>query len=126
MGIEEDLPEEVRNLPTLPPNDSTPYSNPYDKSLYVEVKTIPCRRCDGTQTDPDGAYPCLLCHGKGEEPSPDGVKRFCFVHTGTELVCIGKRHVSWEDGQGFDHEGFLEVRGCPICRIAAYSETSIA
>lgn len=120
------LPEEVKDLPTFPPDDGTPYSSPYDKSLYVEVRTIPCRRCGGDGTDPDGAYPCLLCHGVGEEPSPDGVKRFCFVHPDKELVRIGKRHVSWEDGQGFDHEGFLEVRGCPICRIAAHSETGLA
>jgi len=120
------LPEEARNLPIFPPSNGTPYSSPYDKSLYIEVKTMTCRRCSGNKSDPDGDYPCLLCHGTGLESCPDGVKRFCFMHTDKELVRIGRRRVSWEGSMGFDREGFLEVRGCPICKIAAYSETSLA
>ncbi len=123
---DECLPEEARNLPTFPPHDGTPYSSPYDKALYIEVSIISCRRCGGTKTDPGGEYPCLLCHGTGEERSPDGVKRFCSRHPDKELVRIGKRRVSWEDGQGFDHEGFLEVKGCSTCKIAAHSETGVA
>lgn len=121
-----DYPEEVEKLKTFPPKDGTPYSSPYDKTLYIEVGEILCRRCQGEKTDPDGDYPCLLCKGSGSEPSPNGVKRFCARHPDLELVRIGKRHVSWEDGQGFDHEGYLEVRGCPTCKIAAHSETSLA
>ena len=122
----DDYPEGVKNLKTFPPSDGSPYASPYDKALYIEVKEVQCQRCGGKKTDPDGDYSCLLCHGIGSRPSPDGLKRFCYIHTDLELVGIGKRHVSWEDGQGFDHKGYLEVRGCPVCKIAAHSETNLA
>lgn len=124
--MSEDLPEEAKKLPTYPPDKGTPYASPYDKSLYIEIRSIQCRRCKGGGTDPDGPYPCLLCKGSKAERNPDGIKRYCSKHPDRELVGIGKRFVTWEDSQGFDHSGYLEVKGCSICKIPAHSETDLA
>lgn len=118
------LPEAVRDMPVFPARFNNPYANPFDESLSIKVDSITCRRCKGVKTDPDGEYDCLLCHGSGEEESP--AKWFCSAHPDTELVMIGTRYVEWEDGQGFDNNGHLEVKGCPICKVPAHSETTIA
>ena len=108
------LPEEARKLPTLNVGELD------IKELYNKIEGTECRRCHGSKVDPDGAYPCLLCHGKGIEKFIDGITiRVCSKHTDKELVGVGKRYVTWEDGQGFDHEGYMEVKGCPICKVPA-------
>lgn len=99
-----------------------PITNNLDREdLYTVVKGDTCRRCKGSGIDPDGEYKCLLCHGEKIEKWGTGAVMFCATHPDKELVYIGKRFVTWEDGQGFDHSGHLGVKGCPICRIAAYS-----
>ncbi len=113
---EHDLPEEARKLPTL-----EIHSDINIKELYEIIEGSRCRRCNGTTIDPDGKYSCLLCRGTGIEKYKDGVIRVCREHRGEELVGIGKRHVSWEDGMGFDHSGFLEVKGCPVCKVPVLS-----
>jgi len=113
---ESELPEEVRRLPTL----SLGNNDIDHEELYTEVRGDTCRRCKGSGQDPDGKYPCLLCRGSKIEKYLDGSKMFCVKHPGKELVNIAKRHITWEL-MGFDHEGFLAIQGCPICKIPVYS-----
>ncbi len=113
---DKNYPKEARDLPTLAIHGDLDI-----KELYDIIEGNTCRRCVGAKTDPDGMYPCLLCKGTGIEKFVDGVIRVCHEHPDTVLVGIGKRHVSWEDGMGFDHEGFLEVKGCSMCKIPALS-----
>ncbi len=114
---ENELPEKARKLPTLNIGGDLDL-----KELYVRVEGTKCRRCQGSKVDPDGDYPCMLCRGKGVEKFPGGVtKTVCSEHQDKELVGVGKRRVGWEDGQGFDHNGFLEVKGCPICKVPVLS-----
>lgn len=110
------LPGEAEKLPVLNINRDLDV-----EELYTVVKGTQCRRCGGTGIDPDGEYSCLLCRGMKVERFPYGSIRVCSKHPDKELVNIGRRAVTWEDGQGFDHSGFLAVRGCPVCRVPAYS-----
>lgn len=110
------LPEEARRLPILPISGNLDI-----KELYVVMEGNQCRRCRGTGIDPDGEYPCLLCKGKKVEKFIDGSIKVCFKHPDKELVGIGRRFVTWEDAMGFDQEGYLEVKGCPICKVPACS-----
>lgn len=90
--------------------------------LYLRVTGTECRRCKGHGTDPDGDYPCLLCRGKLIERFPGGESYLvCSKHTREKLVAVGKRHTTWEDAMGFVHEGYVEVKGCPICNTPAVS-----
>lgn len=116
---ESSLPEEAQKLPTL----DIPDGGDLDlRDQYIRIEGTRCRRCNGTEVDPDGEYPCLLCRGRGIEKFLGGkTKLMCVKHTDTELVNIGKRHVSWEDSQGFDHKGYLAVRGCPVCKVPVLS-----
>lgn len=116
-------PPEVEALKTFDAGHNSPYLNPYDESLSKEVDTIPCRRCGGCGFDPDTPTFCMTCGGSGEE---HGTFRVCSTHSDRELVRVGKRRVEWEDSQGFDHKGYLEVKGCPVCQKPAYSETAMA
>ncbi len=110
------LPEAARRLPTLNIGGDLDL-----KDQYIRVEGTKCRRCDGTEVDPDGAYPCLLCRGKGVEKFPGGItKVVCSKHQDQELVGVGKRYVAWEM-MGFDHKGYLEVKGCPICKVPVLS-----
>jgi len=110
------LPEAARKLPVLDIHGDLDI-----KELYNRIEGTQCRRCKGTKTDPDGEYRCLLCKGSGLEKFIDGAVIACIKHPDRKLAGIGRRYVTWEDGQGFDHEGYLEVRGCPICKIPALS-----
>ena len=110
------LDEKAQALPTLNIKGDIDI-----KELYVDKSIIECRRCLGNGTDPDGDYPCLLCHGAKEEKLHGELYRYCSKHTDILLVDIGKRHVEWEDSQGFDHQGYVAVKGCPICNIPACS-----
>jgi len=110
------LPKEARELPVLDIGEDL-----RREDLYTVIEGTTCRRCSGSGIDPDGEYPCLLCRGKKIEKFIDGNILVCTKHPDKELVNIGIRHVTWEDGMGFDREGYLGVKGCPICRIPAYS-----
>lgn len=117
MSDESYLPDEARKLPTLSIQGDLNLPE-----LYLRVKGTKCRRCEGSGTDPDGDYPCLLCRGKQIEEFPIGGSYLvCSKHPEEKLIGIGKRHTTWEDGMGFDHEGYVEVKGCPICKIPAVS-----
>ena len=116
------LPEEARKLPKLNIKEN------FDlKDLYAVIEGTTCRRCGGTGIDPntgidpDSEYPCLLCRGKKIEKFAGGDVHVCVNHPDLQLVGIGRRPVEWEDGQGFDHRGWLEVKGCPVCKIPARS-----
>lgn len=111
-----DLPEEARRLPTLQIGGDLDLED-----LYTVVEGSKCRRCSGTGVDPDGDYPCLLCRGKKVELFIDGPMKVCVKHPDKELVGVGKRHVNWEDGMGIAHEGYLEVKGCPVCKVPCLS-----
>jgi len=110
------LPEEARKLPILDIRGDIDRED-----LYIKIEGSQCRRCKGQKTDPDGDYPCLLCKGEGIEKFIDGAVLMCSKHPEQKLVAIGRRFVTWEDGMGFDREGYLEVKGCPICEVPACS-----
>ncbi len=110
------LPEEARRLPTL----SLGNSDIEHKESYTLAYEHSCKRCNGSGQDPDGDYLCLLCKGSKAEKSSNKRLRFCVKHPGQKLVNIAKRHITWEL-MGFDHEGFLAIQGCPICKLPVYS-----
>lgn len=117
---EDNLPEEARRLPTLNIGGDIDF-----KDLYKRVEGTECRRCKGSGVDPDGEYPCLLCRGKKIEYFPGRDSYLvCNKHPEQKLIAVGKRHTTWEDGQGFDHEGYVEVKGCPICKVPVLSRLS--
>ncbi len=91
------------------------------KELYTIIRGYTCRRCTGSGIDPDGEYPCLLCHGDKIEKWKTGSIMVCSGHPNRELVYIGKRKANWEDAMGFDRSGHVGVRGYPICMKPVYS-----
>lgn len=117
---ESELPEEARKLPTMNIEEDLDHKDLY----FLHDTGVVCKRCVGAKQDPDGDYPCLLCHGKGTEPHSGERTRMCVIHPEQKLVNIGKRHITWECW-GFDHEGFVAVEGCPICKVPAYSVKSM-
>lgn len=112
---EDSFPVEARKLPTLNIDHDLDRTD-----LYKRIED-PCRRCNGEKTDPNGDYPCLLCKGKGSEDLLSSAQLVCAKHPEHVLVNIGKRRYEWEDAMGFDHQGYLAVRGCPVCMIPALS-----
>lgn len=114
---EDGLPEEARKLPTLNIKGEIDL-----EELYTKIEGTECRRCKGSGIDPDGEYPCLLCRGKKIEYFPGRESYLvCSKHPEHRLVAVGKRYIEWEDSQGFDHSGYVEVKGCPICRTPTIS-----
>ena len=111
-----ELPDEVKALPIMDVKEDLDLD-----SCYMVVGSTLCRRCLGKIDDPDGSYPCLLCKGKGEENLPGSRRLVCNTHRDQELVNIGRRYVTWEM-MGFDHTGWLAVKGCPICKLPLLSK----
>ena len=108
--------EEGMKLPTLSIHGDLDI-----KELYSIIEGIRCRRCGGVKFEPGEEYPCLLCRGTGIEKFPTGSFKVCSKHPKEKLVAIGKRHVEWEDAMGFSCQGYIEVKGCPKCKVPVYS-----
>jgi DnaJ-class molecular chaperone len=91
---------------------------------YIQKSGVsPCRRCSGTGTDPDGTYPCLLCHGSKEEYINTNNIKVCSTHLETRLVPVAQYYSRWEGGNdGLMHDGYFDILGCPICKIPVYCE----